>query len=183
MVIKILIGFVVLVAIIAIYAYTTAPDSLSISRSILIQVPAEKIFPYVNNPRRMQEWNPFTEGDPTLKMTYTGPDEGVGAASAWEGNSNTGMGQATIVEVEPNKRVSVRLDFKKPFDVTNFGEYRLEPKGSATEFTWSIVETAMIPRLISRFINLDKVIGGHFERGLAKLKSLAESKNRSQLSL
>lgn len=175
MIIKIIIGFVVLFGVVAMYAYITAPKSLLISRSILIQAPAEKIFPYVNNPRRMQEWNPFTEGDPTLKMTYTGPEEGLGAASAWEGNSNTGKGQATIVEVEPNKRVAVRLDFKKPFDVTNFGEYRLEPKkGSAVEFTWSIVETAMIPRLISRFINLEKIIGGHFERGLVKLKSFVE---------
>jgi uncharacterized protein YndB with AHSA1/START domain len=176
MIIKILICLGILVSVLIIYAYTTAPKSLPISRSILIQAPAEQVFPYVNSPRRMQEWNPFTEGDPTLKMTYTGPEEGTGAASAWEGNSNTGKGQATIVEVELNKRVAVRLDFKKPFDVTNFGEYRLEAKGSATEFTWSIVETAMIPRLISRFVNLDRIIGGHFERGLLKLKTKAESK-------
>lgn len=183
MITKILISVFVLSLVIVIYAYATAPKSLPISRSIVIRAPAEKVFPYVNNPRRMQEWNPFTEGDPTLKMTYTGPAEGLGAASSWEGNANTGKGQATIIEVELNRRVAVRLDFKKPFNVTNFGEYRIETKGAAIEFTWSIVETAMIPRFISRFINLDKIIGAHFERGLTKLKSLVESKSSSQLPL
>jgi len=176
MVIKILIGFIVLVAVLVIYVFVAAPKNLPISRSILIEAPAQVIFPYVNNPKRMQEWNPFTEGDPTLKMTYSGPEEGLGAASAWEGNSNTGEGQATIVEVEPNQRVSVRLDFKRPFEVTNFGEYRLETKGSTTQVTWTIVESATVPRLISCFVNLDKIVGGYFEKGLAKLKSIVESK-------
>ncbi len=176
MILKISIGFVILVAVLVIYAFVAAPKTLPISRSVLIEAPAEAIFPYVNSPRRMQEWNPFTEGDPTLKMTYTGPEDGIGAASAWEGNSNTGKGQATVIEVEANQRVAVRLDFKKPFEATSFGEYRLEPRGTATQFTWTIVESATVPRMISCFINLDRIVGGQFEKGLAKLKSIAESK-------
>lgn len=148
MLIKILIAFVVLIICLVAYVFVAAPKNLPISRSILINAPAEIIFPYANSPRKMQEWNPFTAGDPTLKMSYSGPEEGVGAASEWDGNSKTGKGKATIVEVESNKRISVRLDFKKPFDVTNYGEYRLEAMGTSTQFTWTIVESATIPRLI-----------------------------------
>lgn len=54
----------------------------------------------------------------------------------------------------------------------------LESQGAATQFTWTINEFAMIPRLISRFVNLDKIIGGQLEKGLAKFKTITESKNQ-----
>lgn len=176
MVVKILIGLAILIFCVVVYALVSAPKTVVIARSILIGAVPEIIFPYINNPRRMEEWNPFTKDDETLKMTYSGPDEGVGAQSAWEGNSKTGIGQATITESEINKRVAVRLDFKKPFVGTNAGEYRLESKDGATKFTWTITESALIPRVLSRILNIDKMVGAQLEKGLANLKTLIENK-------
>jgi hypothetical protein len=168
-----IVGILAIVAILILYTLKKTPKILKIQRMQVIQASPEKLFPYINNPRLIQEWNPFVEGDPNVKLHYTGPAEGVGAQWAWEG-SKAGAGKATITECNPNRSVTVRLDFKRPFKVTNYGAYSLNPKGSVTEVTWLIDESALIPRTLSVFMNLDSMIGGQFEKGLQKLKNLVE---------
>jgi uncharacterized protein YndB with AHSA1/START domain len=176
MVSQILIALSVLLLAFVVYIAATTPAVVKISRTQLVQSSPEHLFRYINNSRLIQEWNPFMEGDPNVKLEFSGPNEGNGAQWSWDGKK-AGAGQATILESEAGKRVSLRLDFKRPFHVTNFGEYLLAPKGSGTEVTWTINETAMIPRVLSRVMNLEKMIGAEFEKGLAKLKVLAESTN------
>ncbi len=176
MVLKILLALIILLVLIVVVLIIRAPKFYKVTRSVLINAEPSVVFPYANNPRTMQEWNPFTMDDPTLKMTYSGPAEGVGAQSAWDGNKNTGKGQATIIESEMNKKVKVRLEFERPMKGTNHGEYLLEGQGSSTVFTWTLHEESFVPRVLSQVINLDKMIGTHFERGLSKLKSIVENK-------
>ncbi len=178
MILKISLSLVAIVILAVIVLILRAPKSYKVTRSILITATPVDIFSYANNPRTMQEWNPFTMDDPTLKMTYSGPAEGIGAQSAWDGNSNTGKGTATVIESVMYKKVSVRLEFEKPFKGTNHGEYLLEEKGTSTLFTWSLYEESFVPRVLSQIINLDKIIGDQFERGLAKLKTIVESKEK-----
>ncbi len=178
MILKISLSLIAVIVLIVIVLLVRAPKSYKVTRSILINASPAEIFPYANNPRTMQEWNPFTMDDPTLKMTYRGPAEGIGAQSAWDGNSNTGKGQATVLESNMNKLVSVKLEFEKPLKGTNRGEYLLEEQGSSTKFTWSLYEESFVPRVLSQVINLDKIIGDQFERGLANLKTIVESKRK-----
>jgi uncharacterized protein YndB with AHSA1/START domain len=175
MIFNVLTVLVVLAAVVVLYAFANTPKVVKISRTVLIQASPEVLFPYINNGRIIQEWNVFIEGDPQVKVTYAGPVEGVGAQWIWEG-TKAGAGQATIITSEPNKNVQLRLDFKRPFKVTNYGEYALEVKGTETEVRWTINETALIPRVLSNFINLEKMIGAIFEKGLLRLKTLVEAK-------
>jgi uncharacterized protein YndB with AHSA1/START domain len=163
-----------IILIVAIAIFVRMPKVLKIKRSQVIHASPEKLFPYINNSRRIQEWNPFIEGDATVELTYTGPADGLGAQWTWSG-SKSGAGMATITASEQNRRVALRLDFRRPFKVTNFGEYSLAPQGAVTEVTWLIDETASLPRAMSVFINLEKIVGIEFEKGLRKLKSLAEN--------
>lgn len=96
---------------------------------------------------------------------------GAGTQWSWEGKK-AGIGRATIVSSDPCRRVDLRLDFRKPFHVTNHGNYELIPRGDATEVVWTVEETALIPRILSSFVNLERVIGGVFDKGLAKLEGL-----------
>jgi uncharacterized protein YndB with AHSA1/START domain len=169
--------FLLFVAV-AVYAFFKTPSVVVISRSILIDASPEVLFPYINNPQMIQSWNPFSEGDPSVKLVFSGPSEGIDSQWAWEGKK-AGAGQATIIESEKYKRVAVRLDFKKPFHVTNFGDYVLTPQGNKTEVRWTVNETAAIPRVLNNFVNLEKIIGTHFEKGLAVLKTLAEAKAKN----
>lgn len=43
---------------------STKPNECNFSRSIHILAPPEKIFPMIDDPRAMNEWNPFVKADP-----------------------------------------------------------------------------------------------------------------------
>ncbi len=51
---------------------------------------SEKIFPLIDDPRAMNEWNPFVKADPNIKLSYCGPPNGVGAANDFDGNNKVG---------------------------------------------------------------------------------------------
>ena len=170
-----LISGVALLALAA-YVFAKTPKIVTVTRSQVVKASADSLFPYINNPHRIQEWDPFTTSDPEARLDYGGPPQGVGAQWSWNG-TKAGIGQATIIESIQNERVTLRLDFKKPFHVTNKGEYSLNSRGATTEVIWTVYESALIPRTISVFISLDKFVGPEFEKGLLKLKSLAEAKN------
>jgi uncharacterized protein YndB with AHSA1/START domain len=174
MVFNVLIALFIFVSVAALYAAVKTPKVVKITRTQLIVASPETLFPYINNAQLIQKWNAFVDGDPGVKITYGGPAEGAGAQWGWDGKK-AGAGQATITASEPNKLVKLRLDFKRPFNVTNYGEYALEARGTETEVRWTINETALIPRVLSNFMNLEKMIGAIFEKGLSQLKFLAEA--------
>jgi hypothetical protein len=160
----------VLIAVLAIYVLVKTPKSVKISRSLIISATSEMLYPYISRPVLIQKWNPFLSADPDAKVQFFGPDSGVGAAWSWVG-PKAGKGKATLIECEHQHLVKLRLEFEKPFKATNQGEYALKAQGNQTEVQWVVYETALIPRVISLFLNLDKLVGGLFEKGLILLKA------------
>ena len=59
----------------------------------------------------------------------------------------------------------------------DIAEFTLEPRGQSTLVTWLMTgPNLFIGKLMSVFINMDRMVGKQFETGLANLKSLAERK-------
>lgn len=177
---KILIAVVILLGCVFAYA-AMLPSEFRISREITISAPAEVIFPFVNEPQKMNSWNPWMKLDPQMKSSYSGPQSGVGAVSSWDGNKEVGTGSATIVESVPNSLVRTKLDFIKPYQSTSFAEVTLKPEGSQTVVSWAINgHSTFVHRLMCLVIHMDKVIGEKFEKGLADLKTLSEEALKEQ---
>ena len=114
--------------------------------------------------------------DPELRRDYGGPESGVGARYAWEGNRKAGKGNMEIVGSTP-QRVEVRLAFEKPWKATNRVVFDLVPAGDgATDVTWRMLGTTTgIAALFSQVVSMDKMVGKDFEKGLARMKSAAEN--------
>jgi hypothetical protein len=75
----------------------------------------------------------------------------------------------------PPSKVSIKLDFLKPFEAHNTAEFTLDPKGEATDVTWSLYgPQPYVSKLMSTVVNFDTMIGKDFEAGLANLKTMAE---------
>ena len=65
--------------------------------------------------------------------------------------------------------------YKRQFQARNKGEFTLEPQGSGTQVTWAMYGPApYITKLMQVFCNMDRMVGGDFEKGLADLKAVAE---------
>lgn len=173
---KILIGLaVVLVAFLVVVAMQ--PADYRVSRSATISAPPSAVFPHVNEFKKWEPWNPWGKIDPAMKLTYDGPAGGPGASYAWVGNSEVGEGKMTITESKTNELIRIHLEFFKPMAGVSPTEFTFKPEGDRTTVTWTMSGTNnFIGKAFCLFMDMDKMVGGSFERGLADLKAIAEKK-------
>ncbi|PYQ56040.1 MAG: polyketide cyclase [Acidobacteria bacterium] len=169
-----IIGIAIVVLIAAVLAFAaTKPDSFRVQRTASIQAPPERILPLISDLHAWSAWNPF-EKDPAMKKTYSGAASGRGAVYEWDGNSQVGAGRMEILDVTPEK-VTIKLDFLRPFEGHNTAELTLAPRGNATDVTWAMYgPNRYLSKVMSVFMNMDTMIGKEFETGLANLKGIAE---------
>jgi uncharacterized protein YndB with AHSA1/START domain len=171
-----IVGVIAVIGIAAILIYAaTLPKDFSVSRTVTINAPREKIFPLINDLKRFNEWNPFAKQDPTIVITYDGPQSGKGAGYSWDSKGKAGKGSSGITDTSPPSRVNMRLDMEKPMEGHPNITFTLEPKGTVTEVSWTMVGPyPYINRIFGTIFNMDKIIGGTFAAGLSDLKALAE---------
>jgi uncharacterized protein YndB with AHSA1/START domain len=152
----------------------TKPDTFSVRRSATIRAPAEKIFPLIDDLRAQSAWSPF-EKDPAMKRTHSGAPAGMGAVYEWDGNRQVGRGRIEIIESKPPSSIRLKLDMFTPFEAHNTVQFTLAHNGSGTDVTWAMQgRQPYMAKVFSTFVNCDRMVGGQFEEGLAKLKALAE---------
>ena len=173
---KILLTLVAIVAVILI-AGAFQSNSYRVERSATIAAPAAAIFPQINDLHQSQVWSPWAKIDPNVKMTFEGPASGVGASNSWVGNKEVGAGRQTIIESTPNELVRLKLEFFEPMSGVATSEFRLQPTTAGTTVTWSMHGPKnYLSKLMCMFMSMDKMIGGDFEKGLANLKTLTETR-------
>jgi uncharacterized protein YndB with AHSA1/START domain len=172
---KILLGLVaVLVVLAAVIAMQ--PADFAITRSTTIDAPPATVFGQVNDFHKWEAWSPWAKMDPEMKTTYEGPAAGTGAMYSWVGNSKVGEGKMTIVESRPDELVKIRLEFLKPFAATNDTEFAFKPDGTGTHVTWTMSgKNGFVSKAFSLCMDMDKMVGGDFEKGLAQMKSASEA--------
>jgi hypothetical protein len=154
-----------------------AGRSFEVVRSTQIDASAASIFPHIANFKNWQQWSPWEGMDPNLEREYTGPESGVGAHYAWKGNKKVGQGEMEITKAEPSSRVELDLHFIKPFDSKSRTIFEIEEGADGkTNVTWRMQgEQKGLMKVVGTFMKIDKMVGPDFEKGLAKLKSTAES--------
>ena len=175
MLIKILIAFAVIVIVLVIVV-AMQPSEFRVARSATMSAPAPAVFAQVNDFHKWEAWNPWGKIDPAMKQTYEGAPAGVGAIYTWVGNKNVGEGRMTLTESRPSDLIRIKLEFFKPFAGTNIAEFTFKPEGNQTAVTWSMAgKNNFMAKAIHLFMNMDKMIGGQFETGLAQMKLIVEA--------
>ena len=82
----------------------------------------------------------------------------------------------TITESRANELVRFKLDFIKPMKANNTAEFTFQPERTQTVVTWTMAgKNNFIGKAFGLFVDCDKMVGGDFEKGLAQLKSIAET--------
>ncbi|HEY4977718.1 MAG TPA: SRPBCC family protein [Candidatus Acidoferrum sp.] len=174
MFLRIVLVIVVLIAAILIFA-ANKPNTFRIQRSILIQAPPDKVFVLIDILHNWSRWAPQDREDRAHNRTFSGAPSGTGAISNWGGKGSSGKGRMLISESAPPSKITIQVDFEKPFAAHNINEFVLEPAGEQTNVTWTMHgPNLFIMKLMSVFANMDKAMGKHFEDGLQNLKAVAE---------
>jgi hypothetical protein len=171
----ILIALAVAVAVFAIVV-ALQPAEFRVARSTTMAAPPQAVFAQVHDLRKWEGWNPWQKVDPAMKLNFTGPPAGPGASYSWVGNKEVGEGRLTIVESRPNDLVRIKLEFMKPFTATNMATFTFMPQGNQTAVTWSMEgRNNFFAKALHLVMNMDRMVGGEFEKGLADMKRIAEA--------
>jgi polyketide cyclase/dehydrase/lipid transport protein len=161
----VLLGLAALVAALVSYV-ASRPDAFRIERSQRIRASADTVFARIDDLREFNTWNPFAAADPSVKIVYSGPDRGTGAAYEWDSTGRAGKGRMTVVESQTARRVVMRLEFLKPFTATNTAEFSLVSEGPVTNITWAMTGTCgFVHKLCGLVFNSDKMVGGELTKG------------------
>jgi len=151
-------------------------SSFEVTRSTTIAADPARVHDLVDDFHHWTAWSPWEDLDPALARTYTGPDSGVGAHYAWHGNRKAGEGSMEITDSSP-ERIDIELSFLKPMRSTQQVEFVLTPTGAGTDVTWRMTgqHEGVLMTLFSKVVSMDRLIGKDFEKGLARLKAVAEA--------
>ena len=172
---KILIALAVIIVVLVVIV-ALQPSDFRVTRSTTISAPPPAVFTQVNDFHKWHAWNPWGKIDPAMKQTYEGAPAGTGAIYTWSGNNEVGEGRMTITDSRPNELIRVKLEFFKPFTATNTADFTFKPEGNQTVVSWSMFgDKNFMAKAIHLVMNMDKMIGGQFEKGLADMKSVVEA--------
>lgn len=168
--------FVIAIVIIALLVMASRrPDEFSVVRSIDLQASPERIFTHINDFKNWGGWSPWEKLDPDLKREFSGANNGEGAVYSWVGNKKVGEGRMEITRSVPSSNMQLDLHFLKPFKADNVTEFTLVPKGDATNLKWEMRgHTPFLFKVMHMFLNMDKMVGKDFEKGLSNLKAIVE---------
>ena len=174
-----LLAAIAVLAAVFILVVVTRPARFRIERSIAIAAPPERAFAHVNDFRNWVGWSPWEKMDPTMKKTFDGAPAGAGAICSWTGNAKVGEGRMTIERSEAPAVVGLKLEFLKPWQATNATTFSFVEADGGTKVTWAMEgeNRTFGAKAFAVVMNMDKLVGRDFEKGLASLKTLAEGSN------
>lgn len=176
---KILLALLVLVAVLLV-VIQTRPDTFHVERSAVIHAPADVVFARIEDFRKWPDWSPWEKLDPAMQRTFSGADKGVGAIYAWKGNDKVGEGRMTILEAAAPAKLALRLEFLKPFQSTNATTFELAPADGGTQVRWAMDGPMnFMSKAMCLVMDMDKQVGGDFEKGLAALDQVAQADART----
>ena len=175
---RLLLGAVVAIVTVLAVVVARRPSEFRVVRTATIGGPPASVFAQVNDFHLWDRWSPYAQRDPGMTKTYEGPPAGVGAVYTWSGNREVGEGRATIIESRPHDVIRIRLEFVRPFAGTSTATFTFAPADTGTVVSWSLDGTnSLVAKAMGLFIDMDRMIGGDFEKGLAQMRSIVEGRS------
>jgi len=157
------------------------PRTYTVSRSVMIDAPLERVHELCSDLERWPSWTPWFRADPGMEIILGEITRGVGAHQSWR--SKDGAGELTFTRCDAEWGVAFDLDF------VNRGEQavstiRYDRTEGQVAVTWDMTgDNGWNP--IARFVGIvmDPLFGPMFEDGLERLKLVAEGRAPGALDL
>ncbi|MGG7305870.1 SRPBCC family protein [Curtobacterium sp. AB451] len=146
----------------------------TIERDVVIAAPTSTILPHLSDLHRWVDWSPWEGRDPELHREYGGTPGAVGSTYAWKGNRKAGSGDMVMRRVTADE-VEIGLRFTAPFASSSTTAFRLDEVPGGTRVVWTMTSpVTVMSRIVNLVMNMERFIGGDFEKGLARLKVVVE---------
>ena len=168
---KLLYILLAIIAVLLIVVFAIGRD-YHYEKSIVINAPAEKIYPHINSTKAFNEWNPWLQLAPNMDMQYSGTQGQVGDKYCWKSEvKGAGSGCQEIVELIPNQKQTTKMYFEGQGEATS--NITLTPEGNGTKVTWDMDSEFDYPMNLIKLM-MDSWMEKPYSKGLNDLKTLSE---------
>lgn len=174
-------GFLAISALAAVVA--TRPDEFRVERSITIAAPPEVVYSLVSDFKGWAAWSPWEALDPNMQKTYVGQPGQPGQRYEWKGNKDVGSGQMTVESVQAPSKIAIKLEFIEPWESSSQTLFSFDPVGEQTKVTWTMSgRNRFVEKAMTLWMDMDKMVGGDFEKGLSKLSEAAQKEHAQRVA-
>lgn len=173
---QLIILILALISIVLVVALFVSND-FRVTRSVEIEREQSDVFDYVRYLENHENFSVWSQIDPDITQTYTGPEGNVGSVYSWDSkNKDVGSGEQEIIELIESKNIEYELRFKKPWESIAKASFSLnKTTGSSTKVVWSFNGHMSWPWNITLlFMDMDNELGPDLEKGLENLKNILE---------
>jgi len=169
-------GIVILsLVVLFLIARLVAPKKYHLERDITINAPREKVWSHVNNLEECHKWNPWSEEDPNIKVSYGGNLGTVGSSYSYA-SEKVGAGTQTLTKVDQPQRVESHMKFIKPWSGDADIFINLQDASGGTKVTWGFDTQFSYPmNAVIWLMPMDKNMSEAYDKGLNNLKRISES--------
>jgi effector-binding domain-containing protein len=174
-VLYVVIGLIVVYLILCI----AGPKQVKVERSTVVNAPTTLVMKQLGDlPFFQEKWSPWRDMDPNMTYTYSGTPNTVGHKYNWEGNDDVGKGSLEITAITQDSIIQ-NLHFEDMGDSKTYFTVKGDDKSS--NVTWGMeMKPPFLFRAMALFMNMQKMVGDHYEKGLASFKQLVESMPKEQ---
>lgn len=140
-----------------------------VSRSIVINAPAEHIYAIVRDFRTWPTWSPWLTAEPDCPLIYAED----GSSYTWDGKI-IGAGENKVIDEQAPNALHLQVSFFRPWKSQSPVRFLFEPQGDGTKVTWEM-DGSLPFFLFWMKAMMRGWIGMDYQRGLTMLKDLAET--------
>lgn len=176
---KIMVAILVVILAIPMIIALFAPKGYAVEREVTINKPTPEVFEYLKHLKNQDDYSPWASRDPNMKKEFRGTDGTVGFVAAWDSDhKEVGKGEQEIKKITDNERIDFELRFIEPFEATEPAYLATEPTGEEeTLVKWGFSGKMKYPmNFMLVFMDMEEMIGNDLESGLAKMKTVLESR-------
>lgn len=147
------------------------PETVTLERRAIVKLAPNAVIALAASNSGYQQFNPYKDSDPALKITTFGPVAGIGSGFNFDGKE--GAGSQIVVEVATDK-VGYQIDMGAMGRPTQAITAR--PHQDGAEVTWSLsMSLGNNPLMRVMGLAMDAMMGPTLEAGLTKLNNIDEA--------
>lgn len=173
---KILIWLLAIIVVLIVIGFLL-PSKYKVERSTTIHARSSVIYDLTSHFEKWDLWTPWTSAiDSTAKFETVGPDATVGTKRSWDGKILKN-GEMLITKMVPNELFAYDLSFEHG-KYQSKGYVGIVDNKDSCKVSW-VDEGDLGSNPFNRYFGLfmGKMMGPDFEKGLAKLRQVAEERN------
>jgi len=153
------------------------PKTYKVERTVFIKSNPAVIYGLTSNFQQWHLWVPWTkEVDSSAVFEMVGEPAKVGTSWKWRGKV-LGNGEMIVAQLKQDQLIAYDLAFNKG-QYQSKGKIDIENQGDSSKVSWTD-EGDLGYNPMNRYMGLfmGRLMGPDFEKGLAKLKTIAEERN------